>query len=129
MVDVRNEMPEMWNSNVDAMKTSVCSFWEGQTKLLDNMQEFTLGWFDRRHQGTQAALSATQKMCQARNPIEAMACYQEWVTGAAARMIDDGVAYQKLMSSAASNITPPRVEAVYKANEQKTPFQAAWAAA
>ncbi|MBY0381758.1 MAG: hypothetical protein K2W78_07580 [Xanthobacteraceae bacterium] len=123
------ELPEMWNSNNEAMKASVCNFWQNQTKLLDNMQEFTLGWFDRRHVGTHAALDATQKICQAKSPADALASYQEWVAGVAARIVEDEVAYQKLMSSAVSCAAPAPMELSQKAKEQATLFPGVWAAA
>jgi len=131
MADVRNafEMPSMWNSNGEAMKASVRNFWEGQSKQLDNMQEFMVGWFDRRHLGTQAALIAAQKICQAKNPVEAMACYQDWATGLATRILDDELAYHKLMSSAVSCVASTSIEMEQKAKDQATLFPGVWAAA
>lgn len=96
------EMPALWNN--DSTRAFACKFWEGQSRLLDNMQEFASGWFDRRHVGTQAALEAVQKACEAKNPADTLACYQEWAAGAASRILDDQVAYQQLVHAAVASM-------------------------
>lgn len=94
------EMPAIWSN--DSTRAFACKFWEGQTRLLDDMQQFASGWFERRHVGTRAALEAAQKACEARNPTDMFACYQEWAAGAASRILDDQLAYQQLVHAAVS---------------------------
>ncbi|MBN9601055.1 MAG: hypothetical protein J0G28_15450 [Afipia sp.] len=102
------EMPAIWNN--DSTRAFACKFWEGQTRLLDNMQQFASGWFERRHVGTRAALEAAQKACEARNPADTFACYQEWAAGAASRILDDQLAYQQLVHAAVSSMASAQPE-------------------
>lgn len=98
------EMPMIWNSYSDSISKLACKFWEGQSELLDHMQDLASGWFDRRHVGTRAALSAVQKACTAKGPVDVAACYQDWVAGAASRILDDQVAYQRFVHVVISSL-------------------------
>ncbi len=69
-------------------------FWQGEEAVLSGLQEFSDGWFARRHTGTQAALQAAKRIGEAANPIDVLQAYQDWVSGAAARLLEDGLAYQ-----------------------------------
>ncbi len=72
-------------------------FWRGQQKVLDSMQAFAGGWFERRQTGTRAALEAAQRICAAKTPVDAAREYQEWANGSLQRMADDGLALQREM--------------------------------
>ncbi|MBV9835894.1 MAG: hypothetical protein JO055_15865 [Alphaproteobacteria bacterium] len=73
----------------------VGDFWHGQDKILDCMQVFVRGWFERRHVGTQAALETAQRMCMAKTPIDVARELQEWAAGSLQRIAQDGVALQR----------------------------------
>jgi len=103
-VEAPLEMPAIWNSSADSTSKLACKFWESQSRLLDHMQAFANGWFDRRHVGTRAALDAVQKGCAAKNPADMVACYQDWVAGVASRILDDQVAYQQFIHVAISSL-------------------------
>jgi hypothetical protein len=75
--------------------TKVADFWHGQDKVLDCMQIFVRGWFERRHAGTQAALHSAQRICMARTPLDAAREFQEWVSGSLQRVAQDSVAFQR----------------------------------
>lgn len=98
------EMFSAWNLDTDQTRDLVSKFWEGQEKMLDSMQKFSTGWFDRRHVGTKAAIDASLHACQAKNPTDMFACYQEWAAGATSRILDDQKAYQQLVQTAISSI-------------------------
>lgn len=70
-------------------------FWHGQDRILDCMQAFTMGWFERRHAGTRAALEAAKRICAARTPIDAAREYQDWASGSLQRVATDSVALQR----------------------------------
>jgi hypothetical protein len=53
-----------------ALQDNVCYFWEIQGKVLDTMENFADGWFERRHVGTRAALEVAQRMCRAQTPVD-----------------------------------------------------------
>jgi hypothetical protein len=80
-----------------AMSRSSTQFWNSQDKVLDSMQEFANGWFERRHEGAHAAMDSALRMCRARNPAEAMSEYQTWARGALERTMADAMAVQKQM--------------------------------
>jgi hypothetical protein len=83
--------------NAEAASSRASEFWLGQQKLLDSMQAFAGGWFERRKTGTRAALESAQRICAAKTPADAMREYQEWANGSLQRMADDGAALQRQM--------------------------------
>ncbi|MBV9835511.1 MAG: hypothetical protein JO055_13940 [Alphaproteobacteria bacterium] len=82
-------------SNAETASNRAGEFWRGQQKVLDSMQAFAGGWFDRRQTGTRAALEAAQRICTAKTPVDAVREYQEWASGSLQRMADDSVALQR----------------------------------
>jgi hypothetical protein len=72
-----------------------CEFWRGQDRVLDCMRAFTLGWFERRHVGTLAALESAQRMWLAPTPVDAAREYQAWASGSLQRIAQDAVALQR----------------------------------
>lgn len=110
----------IWNLYNDSTRGFASKFWEGQSKVLDSMQKFSTGWFDRRHVGTRAALETSLRACESRNAIDMFACYQEWAAGAASRILDDQIAYQKLVHTAVSSMASVPVE--QQTDEVPLPF-------
>lgn len=103
-------MLQPMGSNAEAAKSRACEFWHGQDKVLDSMQAFAGGWFDRRHAGTRAALEVAQRMCTAKTPLDAVREYQEWASGSMQRMAADSLALQrKLMEITEAMIAAPAV--------------------
>jgi hypothetical protein len=79
----------------DAARANAAEFWSAQEKILEAMQDQAAHWFQRRHAGTQAALSTAQQMCLADSQLDAMREYQKWAAGAFERLLQDGLEYQK----------------------------------
>jgi hypothetical protein len=79
----------------EAVRKNACCFWESQDKILDNMQTFANGWFERRHAGTRAALEAAERICKAETPVDLLREYQEWASDAFQRVVADGLACQQ----------------------------------
>lgn len=94
----------------EAMRKNACSFWENQDKILDAMQVFADGWFERCHAGTHSALEAAQRMCKAETPVDLVREYQEWASGAFQRLMADGLACQQecmtVIGAAAPSLMP-----------------------
>jgi hypothetical protein len=93
-----NTMQRMFRPDptiLEAARKSACCFWESQDKILDSMQTFANGWFQRRHAGTHAVLEAAERICKAETPIDLLREYQEWASGAFQRVIADGLACQQ----------------------------------
>lgn len=81
-------------------------FWEGEATVLDNMKEFADGWFERRRIGTRAALEAARRIGEATTPLDAFREYQDWLSGAAARLLEDGMAWQHQFMKANAKLAP-----------------------
>jgi len=82
-------------------------FWENEENILDRMKEFADGWFVRRHAGTQAALATAKRMGEAVTPLDAMREYQDWLNGALARVLEDGLAFQQQVMRVGSELGVP----------------------
>jgi hypothetical protein len=82
-----------------ALQDNVRNFWDIQDKVLDAMENFANGWFERRHVGTHTALEAAQRMCKAQTPVDLVREYQEWVGGAFQRVMADGFACQQFVGA------------------------------
>jgi hypothetical protein len=78
-----------------AAKQHASAYWDSQDKLLDSMEEFVSGWFERRHTGTQEALAAARQVCDAESPFDAMRECQKWAIGSFERLVQDGFAAQR----------------------------------
>jgi hypothetical protein len=82
-----------------------------QDKLLDHLQQFANGWFERRHIGTRESLACARQMCDAETPFDAMREYQKWAIGSFERVMRDGAAMQKHMIDAGRAGAEPLVQA------------------
>jgi hypothetical protein len=91
----------------DTLRKNACSFWDNQDKILDAMQVFVDGWFERRHAGTHAALEAAQRMCKAETPVDMLREYQDWAGGAFQRLMADGLACQQQCMAVFGAVAPP----------------------
>lgn len=88
-----------WQKNAHA-------FWKTQVEILDGMQAFAEGWFQRRHLGTQAADEACERLCAAKTPVEWFHEYQSWCSGACQRLMADGLSFQDGMKKAVEGVSP-----------------------
>src|SRR5215510_3691189 len=82
-------------------------FWEMQDKILDNMQAFSNGWFERRHTGTHSAYETAQRMCGTNTMVDMIQVYQDWARGAFERIMADGLSCQQQIFAATSALTSP----------------------
>jgi hypothetical protein len=98
-------MQRMMRPGSDALQDNVRCFWNIQGKLLDIMENFADGWFERRHVGTHAALEAAQRMYNARTGVDLAREYQEWVSGAFQRVMADGFACQQFVAAFAGALS------------------------
>lgn len=101
----------------ETVRKNACSFWDNQDKVLDAMQAFSDGWFERRHAGTHAALEAAQRMCKAGTPVDLVLEYQEWASGALQRVMTDGLACQQQFMAIAVAPRHPLAASVKKDSE------------
>ncbi|NEW94005.1 hypothetical protein [Rhodopseudomonas sp. BR0M22] len=81
-------------------------FWESEETVLDNMKEFADGWFERRRIGTRAALETARRIGEASSPFDAFREYQDWLGGAMARLLEDGMAFQQQFMKTNAKLAP-----------------------
>ena|SRR5262245_35684815 len=89
------------------LRENVRRFWEMQDKILDNMQAFSNGWFERRHTGTHSAYETAQRMCGTNTMVDMIQVYQDWARGAFERIMADGLSCQQQIFAATSALTSP----------------------
>jgi hypothetical protein len=89
----------MWQQSAHA-------FWKAQSDMLDGMQAFAEGWFQRRHLGAQAASEACERMCAAKNPVEWFHEYQTWCAGASQRLMADGLGVRDCVGRVTAELSP-----------------------
>src|SRR5262245_44369177 len=83
-------------------KENARRFWESQERILDNMQAFANGWFERRHMGTLSAREAAERMCGTGTIVGVIQAYQDWTRGAFERIMADGLSCLHKIFAAAS---------------------------
>jgi hypothetical protein len=116
----KNTMDQMFgafSTSSSDLRKNTRAFWERQDNLLDEMQAFMNGWFERRHAGTKAALEACERMCRASTPAECLEEYQKWLSGAFERMMADGVACQQELRNVGEGVRASLVPSTDRAAE------------
>jgi len=91
----------------DTLKENTRRFWENQERILNNMQVFANGWFERRHTGALAACEVTERMCGTPTIVGLVQAYQDWAFGTFERMMADGLSCQQQIFAATSALTSP----------------------
>jgi hypothetical protein len=79
-------------------------FWENQETALEGLQEFTNGWFARRHEGIQVALEAAQHIGDADTPSDMFQEYQNWFKREMELLAEDGKAYHEQVLRAGAHL-------------------------
>lgn len=64
-------------------------FWRAQDQFLREMQDYSEGWFERRHTGTQSALSTASQIANPENPGEALRDLADWQAHSMERVMED----------------------------------------
>lgn len=71
-------------------RTQAERFWRMQTRLLENFENMSKAWLERRRAGTEAALQTATKICDCDDPSEAASAYNDWLAGSMDRLAQDG---------------------------------------
>lgn len=104
MSDPVTLFPNLLTSSAKSYAPAGITFWENEETILANMKEFAEGWFERRRVGTHAALETAKRISQAATPLDALREYQDWFSGAMARVLEDGLAFQQQFTKANARI-------------------------
>jgi hypothetical protein len=87
-------------------RQSARTHWDGQQRILDSLEDFANGWFDRRGAGVRAATEAAQEMCGAPSLAQIFGAWQRWAAGATERLAADGMAWQQCLAVCGQHLTP-----------------------
>src|SRR5215831_10336275 len=98
-------------------------FWESQERILDNMQAFANGWFERRHAGALSACNAAERMCGTVTIVGLVHAYQDWARGTFERMMADGLSCQQQIFAATSALTSPPLAPSANGKKEAEPVQ------
>ncbi|MEW2915069.1 phasin family protein [Leisingera sp. JC11] len=98
-------------------KPQVEQFWNVQEKILDEAEEFTRHWFERRHEAARTALDAARTVVSAdpSRPADAFEAFTEWQRHSAERIAEDGREWFGMMSRCARYASETEAEAVGEA--------------
>ncbi|HKU93809.1 MAG TPA: hypothetical protein VJR58_00955 [Vineibacter sp.] len=78
----------------DGLRRQSEAFWDFQDRLLDHMERMNHIWFQRRHEGTRAALRTACSMWTSATPADAAQAYLGWANGSIERMTRDALDLQ-----------------------------------
>ena len=106
-----------------ATKENVRRFWESQDRILDNMQAFANGWFERRHTGALSAREAAERMCGTDTIVGLFQAYQDWARGTFDRIMADGLSCQQQIFAATSALTSPPLAPSVSEKKEAAPVQ------
>jgi hypothetical protein len=85
----------------DQLRAQSEAFWTIQDRILGQMERTSRAWFERRHEGTQAALKAAASLCQCATPADAVQEYVSWASGSVERMTRDAMDAQAYVAAMA----------------------------
>lgn len=91
----------------------VRQFWETQDKILDDFEELTQAWCERRHEANRAALEATKAISGngASDVTEAMKVMSDWLTKSMERLSMDARDNYEFCAKCVSRMTERGVAA------------------
>lgn len=92
-------------------------FWQAQDQFLREMERFSEGWFQRRHTGTETALSTTEEIADPSNPMEAWRNLAEWQVHSMERVAEDWREFLSAMTRCSEIWVRNETEAVEEAAE------------
>jgi hypothetical protein len=104
-------------------KENARRFWDSQDRILDNMQAFATGWFERRHTGAVSAREAAERMYGSETIVGLMQAYQDWARGTFERIMADGLCCQQQIFAATSALTSPPLAPLVSEKKEAEPVR------
>ena len=94
-------------ASVPAMAPQMEQFWNAQDSILDDVEGFTQGWFERRHEATRSALEAIREANgNGTDPSAAMMVIANWQRHSMERMTEDIRQWTELCARCAGHMAP-----------------------
>jgi len=102
-------------------RQSARSHWDSQQRILNSLEDFANGWFERRETGVRTATDAAQEMCVAPTFADMYSVWQSWASGAAERLAADGLAWQQCVALCSQHLAPLVTPAAQEAKRDAKP--------
>jgi len=101
-------------------RPQVEQFWNVQKKVLDEAEEFTRHWFQRRHEAARTALDAARSAVSGdpMGPADAIEAFSEWQRLSAERIAEDSRDWLGMISRCARYAGETEAEAVEEMSEE-----------
>jgi hypothetical protein len=94
-------------ARVPAMAPQMEHFWRAQDGILDDVEDYTRAWFDRRHAATRSALEAVREVSgNGTDPATAMTVIADWQRHSMERMTEDIQQWTDLWARCAGRMAP-----------------------
>jgi len=94
-------------ATVPAMAPQMEQFWKAQDGILEEVEDFSKAWFERRHEAARSALDAVRKANgNGTDPAAAMEAITDWQRHSMERMTEDMRQWMELWSRCAGRMTP-----------------------
>lgn len=111
--DVMKSAQSMMSMN-PVFAPQIEQFWDAQEKMLNEAENYTHHWFQRRHEATRTALDTARKATSAGDgdPTTAMQAMMDWQRHSMERMAEDAREWFEMVSRCTGQVTEGEVEAV-----------------
>ncbi|RDC71090.1 hypothetical protein DLJ49_16310 [Rhodovulum sp. 12E13] len=94
-------------ASVPAMTPQMEAFWKAQDGILDDVEDYTRAWFERRHAATRSALEAVREVSgNGSDPATAMTVIADWQRHSMERMTEDIQQWTDLWARCAGRMAP-----------------------
>ncbi len=94
-------------ASVPAMTPQMEEFWKAQDGILEDVEDFTRAWFERRHAATRSALEAVREVSgNGKDPATAMTVIADWQRHSMERMTEDIQQWTELCARCAGRMAP-----------------------
>lgn len=115
-----------FGSMVPMVAPRLRQFWAAQDRMLSDVEEFTRGWFTRRHEAARSAAETAQRMAGngRDDPAEAMQLMSDWYSHSFERLSEDARAGVDLCSKCMGHMTAESEEGA-ATGRAKTPAKPA----
>ncbi len=116
--DVLKSMRGMMSVN-PVVAPQVEQFWNAQDRLLNEAEEYSRLWFQRRHEATRTALELARETTSGdkNDPAKAMQAMAEWQRHSMERMVEDAREWFEMMSRCAQYASEAETDAIGESME------------
>lgn len=121
LTDVLKSMRGMMSVN-PMVAPQVEQFWNAQDRLLNEAEEYSRLWFQRRHEATRTALEVARGMTsdEKKDPTKAIQAMAEWQRHSMERMVEDAREWFEMVSRCAQHASETEADAISENTDAAT---------